>query len=59
MRTKLPKRMRELKRVARELQKLGWVVSHIGLECADSEAGMIPVGSLVVRYDPHFEKDIL
>jgi hypothetical protein len=60
MREKLEKRTKELKRAADWLQDRGWVVTKFALEVEDDgDSGMLPWGTLVLRYDPEKPTDVL
>lgn len=52
--------MYELREAAALLQKMGWTVTRIALECEDDgEHGMNPIGVLVMRHDPLKDRDTL
>lgn len=58
MRRGLPRRMHELQQAVHLLQGLGWVLTSINVGAEDDgDRGMVPVGSLVFRYDPEKPTD--
>jgi hypothetical protein len=60
MRKGLPRRMHELRAAAAELQKLGWTLTSISLTAEDNgEHGMLPYGSITLRYDPLKPTDVI